>query len=372
MNYFITLTTGCDLECRYCYGECCDDFDDYDDGLDYDYFLPQTISYPTEVLKQFIAQDPDRTVIFYGGEPLLELPKMLELMDELPARRFLLHTNGTMLDRVPAEYLNRLHTISISIDGNRETTDFYRGSGVYDKITANARVTRSKGFTGEIIARMTVMEETDIYKQVMYLLDNQEFSFPGVHWQINALFWRNDRKKRNFPQWVADSYNPGITRLVWEWLRVMRDEGRVLKMYPFIGVMQSLLLGEHTQLRCGAGWAEYNVQTDGNLSPCPVMSGMKDFYAGHIAEGHDSIREIQISGRCAKCNIRGICGGRCLYANVTMKWGDDGFDEVCGTIRHLIGELQQALPEVRRLIAEGRIQMSDFEHMRYNSCEIIP
>jgi len=372
MNYFVTLTTGCDLECRYCYGECCDTFDDYDDGLDYDYFLPRSITYPTEDLIGFLSQDPGSTVIFYGGEPLLELPKMLGFMDRLPAKRFLLHTNGTMLDTVPADYLRRLHTISISIDGDRELTDYYRGEGVYDRIIDNARVVRNKGYSGEIIARMTVMEDTEIYGQVMHLLSNPNFSFPSVHWQLNALFWRNDRKKRHFSQWVRDSYNPGITRLVKEWLRAMRDEGRVLKLYPFVAVMQSLLCGEQTQLRCGAGWAEYNVQTDGNLSPCPVMSGMKNFYAGNIAADPASVKKIPIGGRCNTCDIKGICGGRCLYANVTMKWGDEGFDEVCGTIRHLVGELQNALPEVRRLIAAGRIKQSDFDHMRYNSCEIIP
>jgi hypothetical protein len=55
-----------------------------------------------------------------------------------------------------------------------------------------------------------------------------------------------------------------------------------------------------------------------------------------------------------------------------MKWGPEGFDEVCSTIKHLINELQAALPEVRRLIADGVIEESDFDHMRFNSCEIIP
>jgi uncharacterized protein len=152
----------------------------------------------------------------------------------------------------------------------------------------------------------------------------------------------------------------------------MREEGKVLMMYPFVGITQSLLHGEKTRLRCGAGWAEFNVQTDGHISPCPVMSGMKDFYAGDIGMSPADLKKVLIGGRCDGCDVRDICGGRCLYANVTMKWGPEGFDEVCGTIRHLIGELQAALPEVRQLIADGVIKASDFDHMRFNSCEIIP
>ncbi len=50
-----------------------------------------------------------------------------------------------------------------------------------------------------------------------------------------------------------ESYNPGISRLVCLWVQTMREEGRVLMMYPLVDVMQSLLKGEKTLLRCGAG-----------------------------------------------------------------------------------------------------------------------
>ncbi len=232
MNFFVTLTTACDLQCRYCYGECCDDFDVHDDSFVYDFFLPRAIAYETGALKTFLAKDESATIIFYGGEPLLEIPRMLELMDTLPAKRFLLHTNGTMLDRVPAAYLRRLNTISVSIDGDRALTDYSRGTGVYDRDNGEPRKAREKGYAGEIIARMTVTEGTDIYRQVLHLLDNPDFAFYSIHWQLNALFWQNDRSRRQFSGWVAESYNPGISRLVSEWLRVMREEGKVTDVVP--------------------------------------------------------------------------------------------------------------------------------------------
>jgi len=43
-------------------------------------------------------------------------------------------------------------------------------------------------FVGKLIARMTVMEQVDIYKQVKWLLNNDEFSFSSVYWQLNAVF----------------------------------------------------------------------------------------------------------------------------------------------------------------------------------------
>src|SRR5271157_4916260 len=130
MNFFITLTTACDLQCRYCYGECCDDFDKSADNGDIDYFLPRDLSYPVGDLSKFVDKDPLSTLIFYGGEPLLNIKKMYELMDSLPAKRFMLHTNGTMLHKVKPEYLNRLHTISISIDGDEKLTEDDRHRGL--------------------------------------------------------------------------------------------------------------------------------------------------------------------------------------------------------------------------------------------------
>ena len=373
-NFFVTLTMACDLECRYCAGECCDCFDDFDDGIAVDYDVPEEINYRPEALRDFIAKDPDATVIFYGGEPLLRLDKMIEYMDILPAKHFMLHTNATHLGDVPAPYLRRLHTISVSIDGDRALTDYYRGDGVYDLITKNAKKARDAGFTGEIIARMTVQEETDIYDQVLHLLDNPDFSFDSVHWQLNALFWRNDYERRQFARWTEEEYNPGVGKLINKWLDVMKTQGKVLKIYPFLGLMNSFLNNETTHLRCGAGWAEYSVQTDGNISPCPVMAGMSGFYNGNIFDDRPgALKVIHVSGLCKDCDILGICGGRCLYANATMKWGEKGFREVCATIRFLINALQKIRPEIEQLIAEGKIRKEDFEEqIKYNSCEIIP
>jgi len=138
--------------------------------------------------------------------------------------------------------------------------------------------------------------------------------------------------------------------------------------------MQSLLVDETSSLRCGAGWIMFNIQTDGNITPCPVMAGMKDFYLGSIRETWPgSLRDAAfVSEPCTDCNIYGICGGRCLYANATKLWGDEGFRQVCDTVKGMVNSLRQVLPEVRHLIEQGRIQPHDFEYTKYNSCEIIP
>ena len=362
------------MRCSYCYGKSCEDFGSNFHDLQIDYSLPTSIAYSIRTLKKFLNEDPNPLLVFYGGEPLLQRRKMKEIMEAIPRARFVIQTNGLLLDKLETEYLERFDSMFVSLDGDETITDHYRGRGTYQAVAHNLKTMREKGFKGEIVARMTVGEETEIDSQVLTLIENEDLSVSSVHWQLDALFWQNDFHKRDFTTWAADNYNPRLRKLVEFWLERMREEGRVMKLYPFLGVMESMLLNEPSRLRCGAGWSLFNIQTDGNITPCPVMAGLKDFYLGNIRGTRPkSLREIiTFSQPCTGCDIYDLCGGRCLYANATKLWGDHGFDLVCGTVRNMISTLQEALPEVRKLIEEGRIHLTDFRYEKYNGCEIIP
>lgn len=366
MHYFVLLTTCCDLECRYCYGANLDDLE-FGHQLEDMEDVPAEMEYDLSELRKFMAKDTDPVIILYGGEPLLRIDKIKQIMEEIPAR-YMLQTNGLKLRDLGEKYINHLENVMFSIDGDRKLTDFYRGNGVYEKVISNARWLKSIGFRGEVLARMTVQEQTDIYKQVHHLLTGP---FDSVHWQMNANFWSNDLKKRNFKRWVQESYNPGITELMNFWFKQMGD-GKVLRIYPFVGIMQSLLKSEDSLLRCGAGWAQYAVLTNGKISPCPVMAGMKGYYVGNLESDPKKLPKVMINGICDSCETRNLCGGRCLFANKTVFWGEQGFKQVCETTRHLISELQRIRPDVEELISSGKIKKSDFDYEKFNSCEIIP
>jgi len=373
MYFHIILTTQCNLQCRYCYGKSCDDIDTDFGDFQIDYSLPSKLDYPVEQLKEFCAKDPNCILTFYGGEPTLNLEKMREIMDTVPAKHFLIQTNGLLLDKLEPEYVNRLHTILVSIDGDKKLTDHNRGNGVYSKVIENLRRIVKNGFNGETIARMTVTEETNIYKQVTWLLNNQEYAFSSVHWQLDAGFWRSDFANRHFKEWTEQSYNPGILKLINYWVDNMEETGRVLRLYPFLALMNSMLNEEKSLLRCGSGWINYTILTDGSIAPCPVMAGMKDYTLGHIKTAHPlKLRRASISKPCTECFIIDKCGGRCLYANITKQWNDNQYAIVCNTVRNLIETLEKAEPRIRQLIKAGKIKQSDFNYLKYNGCEIIP
>ncbi len=375
MFFHVILTTECNLQCRYCFGETMDDFDEDFGDFELDYSLPRKADYDVGYLDRFCSKDPDCVVTFYGGEPLLNADFIRKTMDQVKAKHFMIQTNGQLLDRLEPEFVNRFHTILVSIDGEEALTDHYRGKGTFRKVIDNLKLITSNGFKGELIARVTVMEQTDIYKQIRWLHDNPEFSFSSVHWQLNAGFWGNDYARRDFKSWSEKNYIPGVDKLARFWVDQMAEKGVVLRLYPLLGIANSLLMDKEPSLmRCGGGWANYAIQTDGYIIPCPTMWGMKKYYLGNIADSDPlNLPEVFVNDKpCTECDIQGLCGGRCLYANITKRWSTEAYATVCNTVRNLIKSVESQLPRISQLIKEGTISLQDFEYLKYNGCEIIP
>jgi len=374
MYFHLILTDNCNLCCSYCRAKAFQNLEESEEErtLIIDENLPVELDYDLSVLYSFLARDPTPTLTFYGGEPLLRADLIQKIVREAPVLRFMMQTNGILLDRLPAEITNRFATILVSLDGGPELTDSHRGAGVYTRVMENIHKILALGYTGELIARMTVTERTDIFEAVRHLASNPDHSFSSIHWQVDANF-AGDFSLRRFGDWVQDSYNPGIQLLVDDWVDHMESEGRVLRWYPFLDPMEDLLTGRESRLRCGSGYANYSIMTDGNIGPCPVMTGMSQYYVGHISRSHPlELDPVAIRGDCTDCRIRTFCGGRCLYSNITQPWGPAERRLVCGTVENLHNVLIGALPRIRRLIDEGIITQSDFAHEKFNGCEIIP
>ncbi|MCX9012208.1 MAG: TIGR04084 family radical SAM/SPASM domain-containing protein [Candidatus Methanoperedens sp.] len=360
MHYHIILTKECNLNCSYCGG-----------GSD---SPPKEIQYSIQDLKSFISQDDAPVIEFYGGEPLLRIETMERIMDAIPAR-FVIQTNGMFLDWVKPEYLKRLHSILVSLDGKKEVTDRNRADGVYDRIMRNIETIRQRGFCGDLIARMTVAQGADIYGDVQHLAGLNVFDH--IHWQLGfEMFWESGIDDGpELEGWVR-SYNAGISSLADWWVKEMARTGKVPGIVPFIGIMNSLLSGRESRLRCGSGIDFFTVMPDGRLSACPVSIDFDFSVIGSIYHDAPSYlcNKVCVGEPCTSCNIFNICGGRCLFVNRAQDMlRRNGYALICSTVKHLAGEMQVALPQVRELIDKGGLKRQDFEYPEFNNgCEIIP
>lgn len=362
MQYHIILTKECNLKCEYCQG-----------GSD---SLPREIQYSLDDLKKFISLDETPILEFYGGEPLLRIETLEHIMDSIPAR-FVIQTNGLLLNKLKSLYLKKFHSILVSIDGKRDVTDQARGNGVYDRIMDNIKLIRQREFSGDLLARMTVVQGTDIYENVMHLLTLKEPGFDHVHWQLDfEMFWEAWEHTVPGLSKCLDSYNSGISSLIKWWVLEMQRTGKVSGIVPFTGVMNSLLNGTDSHLRCGSGIDFYTIMPDGRISACPVSIDFDFSVIGSIYDDLPSSLpgKAKVGEPCTSCDIFKTCGGRCLFVNRSQQLlRENGYPIICSTVRHLVKELQEAVPQIQTLINSGVIKKSDFDYPEFNNgCEIIP
>lgn len=373
MHYHIILTEKCNSRCKYCYEKSMNEFEN---GLDkkwkYDNNVPVDSAVSVGKLKKFLKAGD--TLIFYGGEPLVNFSKMKEIIDGLEKKfgdkiKFCIQTNGKLLGEIPFEYVNKISKMLVSVDGDEERTDYNRGNGNYNLVLKNLKLIRKNGFKGEIVARM-VISFPDIFEQIKHLVKLiEEGILDSVHWQIDAGFYRNDFDYEKFSEFVSE-YNKGISELINFWIDYMKRKKIVLKFYPFLGIFENLFYNKKTKLPCGSGYANYTITTSGKLSACPIMNSVENFYCGSLDDGIK--KEIHCEGKCLNCDYYGICGGRCLYWNYSNLWPPEGDELICKTIIHLIEEVKNKIPEIKKLISGGIVSEEDFEYEKYFGPEIIP
>ncbi len=348
MLYIVTVTAECNLACSYCGGSLVT--------------MPRDITYRPEELAGFIeltSDDGETVVAFYGGEPLLRPDMVQELLDVLPADRFVLQTNGFYIERL-GEMVHDFDGILLSIDGRPEVTDRYRGDGCHDRVMQARRWVTGQGYEGDVIARMAASRHTDIYRDVSYLLR----FFPHVHWQLDAV-WSPLWDLPAFRRWAEQRYLPGVERLIDDWLTRLK-QGDVLGIVPFLGIAKRLLW-DGSGLPCGAGRDAVTITTDGRMIGCPIAA---EFDWNKMGDLSRSPRCIAIGEPCTSCDIYDICGGRCLFTYKERLWGNEGFELLCHITRHLVEHLREALPAVEAMLPDHQDEL--FYPPFNNTTEIIP
>ncbi len=424
MHYHIILTEKCNLQCKYCYEKSMQEFDNgLEKKFNFDYSEPCTSQVNIQKLKTFISKDPKATIIFYGGEPLLQIGKIKEIMDAFPDKQpasnqqatskqstsgtqnvpFRMQTNGQLLHLLEPKYLNRITKILISIDGNEKITDKYRGKGTYKKIMENINLIKNNGYNGELVARMTVAQDNpDIYKNVQDILkitsakterniksNTSNRIFDSVHWQLDANFYKEDFQEKEI-RLFFEKYNQSITKLISWWTQEIQ-KGNFHFLYPFAAIAKDLLIqgrenkAQHSTsrqspvtnhhkvgLRCGAGHSGYTISTSGKIVACPIMNNIKNFECGNLDSDPSELKKIKTISPCTECEEQNLCGGRCLYSNHAKLWEKKGENIICDSIRHLINKSKSQIPKIKRAIKEKKISEQDFNYEKYFGPEIIP
>lgn len=356
MLFFVFTTGLCNLKCDYCGGS-------FPESL-----VPATPKYKLRTLTSFLEEDSSPTVAFYGGEPLLNTKFIERFIDSFEADRYVIQTNGLLVDKLEPRYWRMFDTVLLSVDGVEEVTDRHRGLNVYKNVVKNAGKLRRLGFNGDLVARMTVTEDTDIRRDVEHLLSLKLFDH--VHWQLNVV-WSSPWK--DFRKWVYRSYRPGLASLLKLWVEELR-RGVILGIAPIQGCLKRLI-GGGVSPPCGAGVEAYAISTDGKVLACPIAVDVEWGRLGDIKT--NSISSLKpppkIGEPCTSCRYFKVCGGRCLYAYIEKLWGWEGFYEICRVTGFTVSLVETYLAEIEEASKTSGLSLPQLVYPPYNnSIEIIP
>ena len=337
MEYYIAVTDKCNLNCSFCFRN----------------GLPKRTKnkiFSAKDIQKFINMrarlDNDKTtsIVFYGGEPLLNQILIEDIINILPRNEFIfsLYTNGLLLERIGQNILDNLSYLIVSLDGDIEKNDKYKGNGTFDIIVKNISEIKKK-FNGETVARITLTSESSLYRSIFPIIDN----FDHFFWQFEST------KSCENSLRLHETYNRDLDVLLNYWIEKMQ-QGIICNFIPFQAIATSIIWNNKINtLRCGCGSSFIYIDSDGSCYTCDELVGYDEFYIGNIYEG------IQFSGEylykdyihfCSVCEVAGICGGRCIAAYI--KYSADKFKYYCHNTKILINKMQKMTPIIKKIISE--------------------
>ena len=350
----LMVTHDCPMRCRYCYGA------SGPDGWEASPYLygaaERGMSIETArggVDFLFAASGPrkDLSIIFFGGEPLLAVDLIEELIPHIRRKEkttgkkagLSLSTNGLLLTRKVIGFLTR-HRIGcqVSIDGPPEIHDRNRvmtdGAGSYANIIPGvkrllaARPRRTS-------ARATIAHgAVDLPAVAEHLLN---LGFGSVHLEP-AIGGAEGLRITSGDAGRIKEQNEEMAHFLIKSVRNNRFFNYTnLVRY----IRQTRVVRDRQAHYCGAGRTYFALSREGDFYPCHRFVGMGDYRMGSLAEGMDltlqrRILDLTVDNRpvCRECWARYLCGGGCWKHAVDANGDLAAPDETvsCELTRHLI------------------------------------
>ncbi|MBC9786093.1 radical SAM protein [Heliobacterium chlorum] len=357
MEYYIFVTNNCNLDCNYCSGV----------NINKNNCYPEKPSYSIGQLKEFIIKtqktynDNEINILFFGGEPTLDYDYIFKVIQEIgfvvetmPVK-YILHTNGILLDKIPLEILSALNRIIISI--NYEKIPSY---GLYNsyfaKIINNINYIRQLSNI-TILGRLTITEKVSVYTNVMQVLN----FFDYVHWQIENCYTFN--RFEDFSKTYIYE-----TKLLYQvWINSLR-KGSMLNIIPFMSMVRLLMkIKKSSGILCGFNYGSVYVQTNGNCYSCSEEMNNSEFYIGSVSTlvnfGSFTCKE----SICVQKSCFEMCYGRC--GRMHLKFSNNHINEYCELNRAMISLFEKDKDDIIRLVSS---QLSALNDPIFELTECIP
>ncbi|NMF89001.1 quinohemoprotein amine dehydrogenase maturation protein [Aromatoleum petrolei] len=324
----LNVNTGCNLSCTYCYKE------DLTTPSKGDKLDLETAKKGIELLLREGAKRSQVNVVFFGGEPLTNMPLIRAITayaedrcrEEGKQLDLSLTTNATLLTEEIVDYFDEHRFgVSISMDGPQAIHDRRRrtigGKGTYEVVAAKTRMLLSRYKSRPVGARVTLTAGySDVSAIHHHLKDEIGFAEVGfapvtsnpvttfnlVGDELRGVFDSMKSLGREYVEAAIRGENTGFSNMH--------------------QMLSDLYEGRRKALPCGAGVGLLAVDHKGELNLCHRFTGSELPTFGNVDSGIAKVElgaflehALDRSERgCATCRIRNLCSGGCYhesYAN---------------------------------------------------------
>ncbi|MCK2095778.1 radical SAM/SPASM domain-containing protein [Thauera aromatica] len=361
----LLTTLKCNLKCTYC-------------SLGVGEVLgSQThVEYSVDELAAFVdthLRGKEVYVTFYGGEPTLNLPMMLEVIQRFPHFRYQLQTNGTLLDGVPEWALARLSNILVSIDGGEATTDGYRGRGIYRQVLKNLRQVRDR-IGGSVTARVTWGNPDTTFEELDELVSSAG-AFDYLYWQFVAD-----------EMYAGDAVEKRKAVLVPLIEKFFARNDALYPLIPLMGIVRNKVLPTRAQelyaglTQCRVSTHLLNVMPNGQIYPCPDMMYVPQMQMGDVRRNWLKKSPLQPTPAmpCESCEAFSWCRRNCMknlwlgYVKEDARYRANVVEPICDLLKFIGREIDRHDPQAwfARATLPVRRQITACEVYEY--VEIMP
>ena len=316
----LNVAHDCNMRCGYCFANT----GDYHEGRR---LMPFSVaSRAVEFLLESSGNRKRLEVDFFGGEPLMNFDVVKETVLFAREREreygkrigFTITTNGTLLDKKTAEFINKnMDNIVLSIDGRKQVNDRMRkftcGAGTYDDIMPKLKsFVASRGDKSYYIRGTFTANNLDFCSDVLHLADEgfKEISIEPVAAEKGKAY---ALKEEHLPR-IYREYD----RLAEKYIDYY-EKGKGFRYYHFLMDLDGGPCVYKRVSSCGSGVEYFAVTPDGELYPCHQFVGRKEYLMGDVWKGVSN-KELQkeFSGntvyhkeKCRECWARFYCSGGC-------------------------------------------------------------
>lgn len=315
----LPIAAACNLDCPYCFAQT-------DGGFKFGNFTEKDIeSIVTFLIKNRSNSSDPLTIIFFGGEPLLNL-NIIKFTIQLFKERYSdykvhysITTNGTLIDdEIVRIFKENNFSVLVSLDGYENEFNlrkFRNGNSSVNTVISNLNILKRNEIDIEI--RATLVNNNP------YIVDTFDF-FERLEVPFKVVFaYASSNKSHHYADYNAENLNlikEQFDHLLDYYIRKLQCKQKLYnKMFEEIARVFRFRV--NYQLVCSAGVNFFTITAKGDIYSCAHLMNDSQFKIGDIFQGiidktnYVALPVEQIES-CKNCWAKYLCLGSCFSQKI--------------------------------------------------------